>query len=219
MTQPFTRTDVYAAEPKVLNRGRFANARVMLFHWRGSDWVVKDFRPKFPLIRMTLGHYFLRRELSAMQRLQGVDGVPQDAFRVDRDAIAYRHQPGCVLHKLPRVQLSPDFFPALERLVIAMHQRGVAHLDLRYRHNILVREDGSPGLIDFQTYVCLEGLPLWLQNHFKRTDLSGVYKHWSKRAPGNFDSGREALLRRQNRLRRLWILKGYLGLTRKGTHH
>jgi serine/threonine protein kinase len=36
-----------------------------------------------------------------------------------------------------------------------MHARGVAHLDLRHRSNVLLAADGSPVLIDFGSAVCL----------------------------------------------------------------
>ena len=217
MTQPFTREDVCRARPQILHEGRFGNARVLLFRRNGENWVVKDFGPKPALVRLTLGRYFLRRELAAMRRLQGVPGVPQNAFRVDQNAVAYRHLPGRVLRRIPRDQLSPDYFPALERLVMQMHAKGVAHLDLRYRHNVLVLDDGTPGLIDFQTFVCLDGFPGWLQRHFKQMDLGGVYKHWRKRASATLDPAKSALLNKQNALRRFWILRGYGGLARKWT--
>jgi serine/threonine protein kinase len=36
-----------------------------------------------------------------------------------------------------------------------MHARGVAHLDLRHRSNVLLTADGTPVLIDFGSAVCL----------------------------------------------------------------
>ena len=35
-----------------------------------------------------------------------------------------------------------------------MHERGVAHLDLRHRSNILAGEDGHPVLLDFASAIC-----------------------------------------------------------------
>jgi RIO-like serine/threonine protein kinase len=205
-----------AGQIRVLSPGRIGNATVRLCRVAGEDWVIKDFRPKPWPIRVTAGRHFLSRELRALERLSGVRGIPQGAFRLDADAIAYRHLPGEVLHKVPVERLPETFFPQLEHLVQTMHGRGLAHLDLRYRHNILVLADGTPGLIDFQSQVSLDRLPAGGRRRLMRVDLSGVYKHWRKRYPATLDAGRRALLERQNWLRRFWILRGYAGLAGKG---
>lgn len=215
MSPRFTRRDIETSPPALLSRGRFNNATVSLCRIHGEEWVIKDFRSKSLLVRMTTGRFFMNRELQALQRLQGLPGIPGDAFRIDADAIAYRHLPGRTLPRYPRHLIPKDFFPRLEQMVLAMHERGVAHLDLRYRQNTLVLDDGSPGIIDFASYVSLDGLPGWLQHHFRRVDLSGVYKQWSKRAPDSLDATRRAMLEKQNRWRRLWVLKGYPFMTRK----
>ena len=54
-----------------------------------------------------------------------------------------------------------------------MHRRGIAHLDLRYRRNVLILEDGTPGVIDFQTCVWLDRLPRPVREWLKQVDLSG----------------------------------------------
>jgi RIO-like serine/threonine protein kinase len=215
MPPRFTRRDFEAHTTALLSRGRFNNATVSLCRIQGEDWVVKDFRPKSRLVRWTTGRFFMARELQALQRLHGLPGIPGDAFRIDADAIAYRHLPGRTLPRYPRHLIPKDFFPRLEQLVQAMHERGVAHLDLRYRQNTLVLDDGSPGVIDFASFVRLDGLPAWLQHHFRRVDMSGVYKQWSKRAPDSLDEARRAMLNKQNRWRRLWVLKGYPFMARK----
>lgn len=194
-----------------MNKGRFANATVRLCRAGGVAWVVKDFSPKSWVIKNLVGRPALRHELKALQKLQGLVGVPQNAYQVDAYAIAYHHMPGRVLAKCPRGEYAPTYFPALEKLVQDMHARGIAHLDIRYMHNVLVCDDGSPALIDFQTAVNLPTYMKWLSRRLQRVDISGVYKHWLKRSPETLDEERRLKLEKQNAWRKYWIISGYLG--------
>ena len=49
----------------------------------------------------------------------------------------------------------PGLLEALERAVAGLHRRGVFHLDLRHRSNVLVGPGSEPVLIDFASAVCL----------------------------------------------------------------
>lgn len=217
-SNPFTRTEMEKAPNSLLNKGRFANATVSLCEIHGTKWVVKDFAPKHVLVRLTLGRFFLAREVKALNKLSGLEGIPQNAFRLDRNAIAFRFLPGSTINNFKPNTLPVEFFQGLEKLVQDMHGRGIAHLDLRYRRNILVRDDGRPGIIDFQSQIGLDHLPGWLRRHFERVDISGVYKQWKKRSPATIDEARKSLLESHSRLRKLWVLRGY-GAKKKPAAH
>lgn len=208
--QPFGRAEIERCQTDILNPGRFANAVVRLCRVGGVDWVVKDFRPRLWLIRNTYGRHMIRREFRALDRLKGVRGVPQDAFRVDAFALAYRYMRGTTLISSGPGWPPPSYYPALERLAMEIHARGIAHLDLRYRRNVLILEDGTPAVIDFQTCVWMDRLPRFVRERMAKVDLSGVYKHWELRSPETLDEGRRAMYLSQERWRRLWIVRGYL---------
>jgi predicted Ser/Thr protein kinase len=209
---PFNREEFERSENKLIHKGRWANADVHLFRRGKEDWVVKDFRRCPPFIRNIYGSWMVGRELSAMRTLAGIPGFPQDAFRMDRFAFAYRFVPGMEIGNADPGLLTRAFFEELERLMGKMHARGVAHLDIRAAKNILVSERGDPFILDFQSHVSLEGLPRFLRALLVDIDRSGIYKHWDRRFPGSLDEKRAMLLERMNRLRRFWILKGYLGV-------
>jgi hypothetical protein len=215
--RPFTRTDLEHGAPRILNKGRWANATVLVHEQAGVQWVVKDFLDCPLPYRETLGRLMVRRELSALELLRGLPGVPSDAFRVDAYAFAYRFVPGIEMADAGPDRATADFFRALEATVLAMHTRKIAHLDLRYGGNILVSDAGEPLLVDFQSHVKLRGLPGFLRKWLENVDLAGVYKHWSHRHPDSLGAERLVLLGRANRWRKLWVLKGYFGL--KPQHH
>jgi hypothetical protein len=215
--KPFSRADLDHGARRVLNEGRWANATVYIHEHAGTLWVVKDFRDCPLPYRETLGRFMVGRELSALQRLRGLAGVPAGAFRVDAYALAYRFVPAIEMADAGPDRATPAFFESLEATVRGMHERKIAHLDLRYGGNILVGDDASPLLVDFQSHVNLAGWPPFLTRMLENVDLAGVYKHWSHRHPESLGTERLAFLDRANRWRRLWFLKGYFGL--KPQHH
>lgn len=216
-TQPgpartFARADLESGDARRLRAGRWANAVIVLFDHDGARWAVKDFRPRSWLVRNVIGRFLVRREVYGLRRLQGVPGTPQDAFRLDSFALAYRFIPGQGLRGLPKEQVPRDFFPRLERNVIEMHaQARLVHLDLRNADNILVTASGEPCIIDLQSHVRLRWLPGPLRRFAVRVDLASVYKHWAKLSPETLGPERKAMLDRINELRPLWALRGYLG--------
>ena len=209
---PFTREEFDRSEARIFHGGRWGNADISLFRKGGEAWVVKDFRHCPFGVRHTWGIRMAGRELSALRKLSGIPGFPEDAFRLDRYAIAYRFVPGNEIGQGDPGLLTPGFFESLEALVERMHGRDIAHLDIRTGGNVIVTERGTPLILDFQSHVHLAGLPGFLRRLLVAVDLAGVYKHWAVRAPGSMGEEREEHLRRMNGWRRYWVLKGYLGV-------
>jgi len=124
-----------------------------------------------------IARLLLARERRALRALDGLPGVarvievaPDDSALV-RSWIAGRAL--CEASELPR-----DFFERLEELVSALHERGVCHNDLHKEGNVLVGEDGRPGLVDFQ----LASVHARRGRAFAtraREDLRHVWKHRS----------------------------------------
>jgi hypothetical protein len=208
---PFDSAEFAQGPKDSLTVGRCGRANVSLFHHKSGDWIVKDFSGVNPLVRWTWCIFMVRRELRALHRLRGLRGIPRDAFRLGRFALAYRFTPGAPIGKADPKLMTPEFFKALESLVNEMHARGIVHLDMRYSRNVLVGDDGLPTLLDFQSYARLELVPRFLHQLLKDIDLSGAYKHWNKKQPGTMGPEREELMARLNRLRRFWFLKGLAG--------
>ncbi len=89
----------------------------------------------------------LRREATALAALIDIDGVPQ-VIDIQRDCLIRSYLSGAPMHVAkPR---EAEWFVAAFRLLRRLHRAGVVHNDLAKEPNLLVRDDGSPAIIDFQ---------------------------------------------------------------------
>ena len=99
-TKPFARADLAQAPTKLLRNGRVANAVVTRVEIDGRSWTVKDFSARPWWVRTFIAPFLLRRELSILARLRGVEGVSQESFRIDREAMAVLFM-DCLLYTSP----------------------------------------------------------------------------------------------------------------------
>jgi len=212
---PFDRARLQGAERKLLRDGRFANARVERVRLDGRDWIFKDFSTRAFVVRQTVGRFLLGREVRALRRLEGLPGVPADAFRVDAFAMAARFVPGRALAVVRDGEIDTPYLVALEALLQQVHARGLVHLDTRGGGNLLIGPDGAAGIIDFQAALSTRWMPRPLRRWFEALDMSGVYKKWLQWQPETIGDARRAAYERLTRWRRLWLLRGYLGLRKK----
>lgn len=138
-----------------LQHGAGRKPDVRVAEQAGQLVVVKDFAARAAWLRATLGRWLVARELRAYRALAGHPSVPRFVGRVGPYGFAVEYRPGRRLSRQRAAELPPDFLPRLERAVAEMHARGVVHLDLRHRSNVLIGADGAPILIDFASAVCL----------------------------------------------------------------
>lgn len=212
---PLDRATIAESSRTLLRDGRWANAQVYRVEAAGRSWVVKDFSKRSFWVRVTIGRLLLRRELKALKRLRGIDGVPQNPFLVDRNALAAEFIPGVTLGQVPGEQMNESFFLDLERLLRTVHQRGIVHLDTRGTGNMLRRPDGRPALIDFQASLDTRWMPSAWRRWLDGLDMAGVYKKWLQHDAGSMGAARREVYERMTRLRRLWIFRGYAGATKQ----
>lgn len=116
--------------------------------------VIKDFAPRSWPVRTLLGRWLVARELRAYRALAGHAAVPRLYGRIDALAFAVEYRPGARMSRRLAPDLPQGFVAALDAAVREMHARGVAHLDLRHRTNVMLGPDGAPILIDFASAIC-----------------------------------------------------------------
>lgn len=150
-------------------------------------------QPAFGLPMKWLGRWLAQREERALGLLADVPGIP---LVLDGVLIAGKKRSSVVAHQyvgghpLYLDERPPDqFFPRLKQMLRAIHDRGLAYVDLNKRENILVTDDGSPALIDFQLYFApsrsaLRLLPVrWLLNQLQAADIYHLQKHIARHRP------------------------------------
>jgi hypothetical protein len=144
-----SRATLDARRKAVLARGTRAKADVLLVESDAGTVVLKDFAGRSPWIRRVLGPWLLDREERAYRRLADVEAVPRMLGRLDPAALVVEYRPGVLLSRSLAGRLPAGFVASLARVIDEMHRRGVVHLDLRHRSNVLAGEDGRPVVLDF----------------------------------------------------------------------
>lgn len=213
---PFSRQDLKTYPTKVLRTPRMANALVScVTDPQGRRWTVKDFKQCPWITRVFIAPILLNHELKILKLLVGLEGVAQASFKIDAYAIAVQYIEGSSFDECPKDQITVQYLTALDHLIENMHAKGIVHLDMRGRSNILIDSQGRPAIIDFQTALKTKYLPKFLRVFLERLDLSGSTKKWLQCQPAYVSKERLAEYERISWWRKLWILKGYLGIKKK----
>ncbi len=157
------------------------------------------------------------RERRALERLEGVAGVPRLVAQSPGGHIR-SWLPGQPLHAAG-IQ-PPAFFDDLAALAARLHAAGVAHCDLAKEPNILVGPDGRPALCDFQLAVLrgsgVLGRVAW--GVLCREDRRHLLKHKRTYAPHALLPSERLALARMSVPARLWratVKRVYGPLTRR----
>jgi hypothetical protein len=181
-----SREDLGGHTTAVLNRGNLRNPDVLLVEFGGRRFVVKDFSPRGFWVRATIGRWITAREIRALRALDGLSAVPRLLGSVDALAFAVEYRPGRRMSRKLAGEVPPEFLGRLETALREMHGRGVVHLDLRHRSNVMVDEGGAPILIDFGSALTFRPggvLARWLLPLLGRIDLAAVEKWRSRLSP------------------------------------
>ncbi len=204
-----TRDEIKRNTPELLSRGRACNADIELLKRSDGIWVIKDFSKRNLIIRNSWGRAIISYEARVLSKLTGITGFPQDAHRVDGEALAYRFIPGDTIFARHESLPGRPFFKELEALVKTMHSKNIVHLDLRNRRNILITDTQKPYVLDFQSAISTKHIPAALRRMFESIDMAGVYKHWFRYSPETIGKTRAEYLIEVNRRRSWWPFRGY----------
>jgi RIO-like serine/threonine protein kinase len=141
----------------------------------------------------------VKREFTVLRHLEGIPGIPKAYAVVEKRALLIEYIEGKTINKFRAGELPDRVFERLETLVRAMHERGVVHLDLRQRKNILIAGE-QPWLIDFAN--ALRGK---LTQKLRAVDESALLKFKQRNWPHLMtDKDREAI-KSHKFLRKFWI--------------
>jgi predicted Ser/Thr protein kinase len=161
-----------------------------------------------------IARWLAQREARALRHLAGFTDVPQ--LISWRDGILLRTWLEGSPMQVARPR-DPAYFARALALVRRLHAAGVVHNDLAKEANWLVRENGMPGLIDFQ----LAWVPrrrVWLFRALGREDVRHALKHKRYYCSERLTGRERAILCRPGPLSAGWMRLGkpvYLFITRK----
>jgi hypothetical protein len=144
-----TRANLAERTLVTLARGNWNSPDVLLVESGRQRAVVKDYAPRSRGLRSTFGRWQIRRESEIYRALEGHPAVPRLLGRLDCFAIIIEHRPSARFSLRRPWLFSPQFISELREAVAGLHQRGVAHIDLAHRSNVLADPHGHPVLIDF----------------------------------------------------------------------
>lgn len=160
----------------------------------GKKAVVKDFSRQGWLYRNIVGRVLIWRERKAYELLQGVEGIPclyrtipgkaliieaidgQDLRSFEDDLISMLKEgaeESAIEDK--RDVLSPVFFTKMKKLVDDIHERGLAHCDLKRTPNIIIGEDGNPYIVDWAAFIARSEARLFPLNILYKRFLQDDY--------------------------------------------
>lgn len=177
--------------------------RITLEQQRGQQVVVRDAGNARWWLAW-LARHLCRREARALELLGDLPGTPRllaaASGRLHRAWIEGRPmqvaKPG-----------NPEYFRRAQRLVTALHRRGVAHNDLAKEPNWLVTPTGAPALVDFQ----LATVSLRRGRLFRalaREDLRHLLKHKQTYCPERLTARERRILATPALISRLWMATG-----------
>ena len=122
---------------------------------------------------------------------------------------------GDSLERIAPERITVEYLRQLEDLISVMHSRGLCISISAALAVMLVRPDGTPGLIDFQAAMCTNHWPKGLRRILEAMDVSGALKRWKYFHPEAMGKERLERLEAINSVRRFWIFQGYFGIKRK----
>lgn len=160
--------------------------------------------------------WMLKRESRIYLKLEGIEGIPKCLGYTD-EGLLLQAVDGKPLSEFRKGEISVEFLDELDKIVSAVHERGVVHSDLKKRANVLVleREKGReaaperppdcsvgrgerergliqrPVILDFgAAFVTGE----WLYDTFRRVDLAAVAKLRAHHQPQTLRPEQQKLL-------------------------
>jgi predicted Ser/Thr protein kinase len=182
------------------DKGGFLSPAVSVVDHEGKPAVLKDYRGKNLLTRGLLAPRLVRGEFDILRRLEGIPGIPKAYAIVEKRALLMEFVDGLTIGKFKAGELPDSTFDLLRDAVRAMHERGVVHLDLRQKKNILIDARKRPWLIDFGA--AMKGK---LTSKLRGVDESALLKFKQRNWPHLVtDADREAL-KSHRFLRKFWI--------------
>ncbi len=164
-----------------------SGARVLSAGYQGKTLLFDENGHKL-VIKVPLGNFLtrpvnlalLRHEHRIYQQLDGLPAVPKCYGMAGDQYLVLEFIEGKTIRQ-DRPDSDSDYYRKLFDAIQQMHQRKVAHFDLKRKENLLVTPQGEPVMIDFGVSILYKGgwhlLNRYLFKLAKQFDLNAWVRH------------------------------------------
>ncbi|MEA1922318.1 MAG: hypothetical protein U9N63_06645 [Pseudomonadota bacterium] len=168
--------------------------------------VAKDFRGKAWMAQYLWGPLNIGYEKFLLNKLAGVAKIPQVIGLEDYNCLLISRIEGDEIKKCSHL-LAQDFFDQLLKIADDLHARGVLHLDLGHKSNIMVDQNGNPAIIDFNASLYLPPNSLFrpLIRLLGKVDRYSILRLKIKFRPQDACPAEKRGVEKFLRLRKLWF--------------
>lgn len=187
------------------DKGGFWSPVVSRVEYEGKPAVLKDYRGKNIVTRGLLAPRMVKHEYEILRALEGIRGIPRAYKILEKRALLMEFVEGRTINKFKAGELPDDVYHRLVAVVHEMHDRGVVHLDLRQRKNILIAADGQPYLLDFVNALEKKGAVRAIWEKLVGVDESGLLKFKERNFPHLLTEHDRERLAKHKFLRKFWI--------------
>ena len=192
----------------MLRRPSSTRPTIWIVEEDGVRAIVKDFSTSRFLFRNTAGRFLVWREGRAYERMKNLEGIPALYRIIDGLALVIEEIPGSSIEELEdRVKVPETFFRDLKDLVSRIHERGLAHCDLKRAPNTIVGGQWQPFIIDWGASISereFRPFPLNLiYRRFLRDDYNAIVKMKLRHIPHKVTQEEKELYYHRSRLERL----------------
>jgi RIO-like serine/threonine protein kinase len=154
--------------------------------------VVKDYSVNGFLFRNIVGRFLVWRECKAYRRLRDLEGVPVFYGSVGGLAVVFEELPGRNVEGLEHERKLPEqFFKDLRALIERIHERGLAHCDLKRAPNTIIGPDGKPYIVDWSAAIARREFRFFpftlIYRRFIQDDFNAVIKLQLRHCPEAID--------------------------------
>ncbi len=172
---------------KILSSGY--QGKTLLYDEDGHRLVIKA--PLGNWLTRPVNLALLKHEYRIYQKLDGMRAVPECYGMANNEFLVLEFIEGTTMRE-SSPPMESDFYPLLFDAIQEMHQRKVAHFDLKRKENLLVTPDGQPVMIDFGVSVYRKGswhiLNAYLFKLAKQFDLNAWVRHKCDRKYARLDA-------------------------------
>lgn len=151
------RLELENSKKRAIHVGRGFQSSVWEVEWQGERAAVKDFGATPFWFKTLVAPFLVSREVRALRHLNGTRGVPRFFGKVDRLAFAIEFIEGKPLAQFHPGEVSAAQIEKIAAAIARIHEKGVAHGDLKRRSNLIIAPDGEVWILDFAAAIIARG--------------------------------------------------------------